>query len=98
MLCVSQGSNDNATAEGTQQYEDIDCSLVLRSIGYKSHQIDPDVPFDWRRGLIPNSEGRVLDTSGNQIPGRTVCVGVCVLKKYTYVYTCNIYHAHLRLC
>ena len=82
MLCVSQGSSDNATAEGTQQYEDIDCSLVLSSIGYKSHQIDPDIPFDQRRGLIPNNEGRVLDMSGNQILGRTVqCVWVWVCTK-----------------
>lgn len=60
---------ERAVAEGTGQYEQVDCSLVLRSIGYKSRQIDPDLPFNESRGVIVNSGGRVLDSNGQHIPG-----------------------------
>jgi ferredoxin--NADP+ reductase len=43
----------------TQEREEIGCGLVLRSIGYRGRAI-PGVPFDERRGLIPNQGGRVL--------------------------------------
>ena len=32
---------------------------VLRSIGYKSICIDPDIPFDKNQGIVPNTAGRV---------------------------------------
>ena len=60
---------ERSVAEGTGQYEQVDCSLVLRSIGYKSRQIDPGLPFDSGRGVVVNNGGRVLDTSGQHIPG-----------------------------
>ena len=60
---------DRAVAEGTGQYEQVDCSLVLRSIGYRSRQIDPGLPFDDNRGVVVNNGGRVLDSNGEHIPG-----------------------------
>jgi ferredoxin--NADP+ reductase len=36
----------------------IPCGLVLRSVGYRGVAL-PGVPFDERRGVIPNVEGRV---------------------------------------
>ena len=64
---------ERSVAEGTGQYEQVDCSLVLRSIGYKSRQIDPGLPFDSGRGVVVtqtvHNGGRVLDTSGQHIPG-----------------------------
>jgi ferredoxin--NADP+ reductase len=47
-------------ARSTGHRETIDCGLVLRSIGYKGIAI-PEVPFDERRGTIPNVAGRVVD-------------------------------------
>ena len=47
-------------ARGTGERETIECGLVLRSIGYKGIGI-PEVPFDERRGTIPNVAGRVVD-------------------------------------
>jgi ferredoxin--NADP+ reductase len=44
----------------TEETEEIDCGLVLRSIGYRGRPVD-DVPFDHRRGLIRNVGGRVCD-------------------------------------
>ena len=41
----------------------IPCGLVLRSVGYRGVPL-PGVPFDERRGTIPNDGGRVLDDGG----------------------------------
>ncbi|MCL4126007.1 UNVERIFIED_CONTAM: hypothetical protein GTU68_007327 [Idotea baltica] len=44
------------------------CGLVLRSIGYTSVKIDPSIPFDDRKGVIPNEKGRVTGhKSGSKI-------------------------------
>jgi ferredoxin--NADP+ reductase len=43
--------------------ETIDCGLVLRSIGYRGVPL-PGVPFDERRGLIRNRDGRVIEDDG----------------------------------
>ena len=56
-------------ARDSGEREEIECGLVLRSIGYKGAGLD-GVPFDPGRGLIPNEEGRVVDPdSGEQVPG-----------------------------
>jgi ferredoxin--NADP+ reductase len=47
-------------ARPTGERETFGCGLVLRSIGYKGIAI-PEVPFDERRGTIPNVAGRVVD-------------------------------------
>jgi ferredoxin--NADP+ reductase len=46
------------TAVPTDDLEVIGCGLVLRSVGYRGVAL-PGVPFDERRGVIPNEEGRV---------------------------------------
>ncbi|KAL2929101.1 NADPH:adrenodoxin oxidoreductase mitochondrial [Bienertia sinuspersici] len=52
-------------AVGTGAFEDTACGLVLKSIGYKSVPVD-GLPFDPRRGVVPNLQGRVLQsTSGD---------------------------------
>ncbi len=44
----------------TGEVEEIECGLVLRSIGYRGQPLE-DVPFDHARGLIRNLGGRVCD-------------------------------------
>lgn len=34
---------------------------MIRSIGYKTVEVDSDVPYDPATGTIPNIAGRVLD-------------------------------------
>ncbi|PQQ04787.1 hypothetical protein Pyn_23542 [Prunus yedoensis var. nudiflora] len=52
-------------AAGTGQFEGLGCGIVLKSIGYKSIPVD-GLPFDHRKGVVPNVRGRVLsDTSGD---------------------------------
>ncbi len=47
-----------AVARGTGQHDTIETGLVLRSIGYRGVPI-AGLPFDEKRGLVPNVEGRV---------------------------------------
>ena len=57
-------------ARDTGERETIECGLVLRSIGYTGVGLD-GVPFDERRGVIPNEGGRVTEPeSGEQVPGQ----------------------------
>ncbi|OWZ19090.1 NADPH:adrenodoxin oxidoreductase [Phytophthora megakarya] len=60
-----EGEANRQRAVGTGEFEDIPCNLVLRSIGYKSLPIEADVPFDTRRHVISNDQGRVVTTSSS---------------------------------
>ncbi|NXA36018.1 ADRO protein, partial [Eudromia elegans] len=59
-----QGSGDAAKAVPTGEVEELECGLVLSSIGYRSLPLDPAVPFDPQHGVIPNSSGRVRGAPG----------------------------------
>jgi ferredoxin--NADP+ reductase len=52
------GDDGQIKAVPTDEVEVIACGLVLRSVGYRGVAL-PGVPFDERRGVIPNEEGRV---------------------------------------
>lgn len=57
------------SARPTDQTEVIDCSLVLRSIGYRGSPLD-GVPFDDQRATISNVAGRVVHPDTEEaIPG-----------------------------
>lgn len=49
----------------TDHTETLPVGLVFRSIGYKGLPV-PGVPFDQRKGTIPNAQGRVVDPDKNQ--------------------------------
>jgi ferredoxin/flavodoxin---NADP+ reductase len=48
-------------ARDSGEREELECGLVLRSVGYTGLPIE-GVPFDEKRGLILNEGGRVLDS------------------------------------
>ena len=59
-------------ATDTGEREEIECGLVLRSIGYKGIGLD-GLPFDDSGGVIPNESGRVVNPeTGEQVPGQYV--------------------------
>lgn len=59
-------------SEGIGEFETIPAGLVLRSVGYKGIPLD-DVPYDKRRGTIPNDQGRVKNPeSGEHLRGEYV--------------------------
>ena len=55
-------------AKDTGAREELECGLILRSVGYTGIPIE-GVPFDESRGLILNEGGRVLDShdSGHKV-------------------------------
>jgi ferredoxin--NADP+ reductase len=53
--------NGALRAKDTGEREELECGLVLRSVGYTGIPIE-GVPFDEKRGLILNEGGRVLDS------------------------------------
>jgi len=57
------GDNGRVRAEPTGETEDVECGLVLRSIGYRGTPL-AGIPFDDRRGLIRNEDGRVVSEEG----------------------------------
>ncbi|XP_034264598.1 NADPH:adrenodoxin oxidoreductase, mitochondrial [Pantherophis guttatus] len=59
-----EGAGDSVKAVPTGEIEELRSGLIFSSIGYKSLPIDPAVPFDSKRGLIPNNSGRVLGAPG----------------------------------
>jgi ferredoxin--NADP+ reductase len=54
-------------AEATGESTTLPCDLLFRSIGYRGVPM-PGVPFDEKKGLIPNVDGRVQEDGGT-LPG-----------------------------
>jgi ferredoxin--NADP+ reductase len=59
---------DDGSAHGTGETYDLPAQLVVRSVGYRGVGL-PGVPFDSRRNVIPNVEGRVTDADGARVEG-----------------------------
>jgi ferredoxin--NADP+ reductase len=68
---LHQDEDGSLRPRPTDATEEIPCGLVFRSIGYKGVPL-PGLPFDERRGVIPNDRGRVLGEDGEPIPGEYV--------------------------
>lgn len=45
--------------ETTGEFEMIPCGLTLRSIGYRSVQIDNSIPFNSKKGCVDNINGKI---------------------------------------
>jgi ferredoxin--NADP+ reductase len=65
-----RGEDGRLSARATGAEEVLDASLVFRAIGYTGMPL-PGLPFDERRGTIPNASGRVTD-DGVPLPGTYV--------------------------
>ena len=63
MVRLERNELVDGRANGTGTLEELPCELILRSIGYLGEPV-ADVPFDPRRGVIPNDGGRVIDDDG----------------------------------
>ncbi|MFC9659515.1 FAD-dependent oxidoreductase [Nocardia sp. NPDC127606] len=61
-------SDGRVIAETTERTDDIATGLVLRSVGYRGEPV-PALPFDERSGIVPNHEGRVVDSAGTPMTG-----------------------------
>ncbi|KAF7250152.1 hypothetical protein EG68_09412 [Paragonimus skrjabini miyazakii] len=63
-LAVTPAGEQIVSRDPDSPTELLECGLVVRSIGYRSVQIDPDLPFDDKRGIILSKDmhGRVADS------------------------------------
>ena len=55
-----EGEPHKMRAIGTGAVETLACGLVFRSVGYRGTAL-PGVPFDAKRGVFPNRDGRIAD-------------------------------------
>ena len=62
-----EGGPFKTRAIGTGEFDELAGGLVFRSVGYRGVAV-PGVPFDEKRGVIPNSAGRVM-TGPSRVPG-----------------------------
>ncbi len=61
--------NGSLRPRATSEHETIPADIVFRSVGYLGVAL-PEIPFDERRGVIPNDRGRVLNgESGKPVVG-----------------------------
>ncbi|CAI8055103.1 NADPH:adrenodoxin oxidoreductase, mitochondrial [Geodia barretti] len=68
-ILILQGTWDSAKVVPTGEFEDMECDLAIRSIGYKTVRVGRDVPCDPVTGIVPNVAGRVLDRNKSYIRG-----------------------------
>jgi ferredoxin--NADP+ reductase len=62
-----EGEPSQQVARETGETEELACGILFRSIGYRGIPI-AGVPFDGRRGIFPNREGRIVEGE-RVIPG-----------------------------
>lgn len=62
------GSAFNQVATETNEYLELRCGLLFRSIGYRGVAIG-GVPFDEKRGVFPNRGGRLISNEGIDLYG-----------------------------
>lgn len=60
-----QGAPTSQTATGTGEHRELPVDMLFRSVGYRGTGVC-DLPFDDRRGVIRNREGRVVDAAGER--------------------------------
>lgn len=53
---------------GTGEIRELEVQAVYRAVGYFGSPL-PGIPFDEKRGVIPNREGQVLDDADQPLPG-----------------------------
>ena len=53
---------------GTGEIRELPIQAIYRAVGYFGSPLD-GIPFDEKRGVIPNREGQVIDDAGQQLHG-----------------------------
>ncbi|WP_067541289.1 FAD-dependent oxidoreductase [Nocardia crassostreae] len=68
------GADGAVRAEATGEAEVLETGLVLTSVGYRGVPL-PGLPFDENAGIIPNLDGRVLESAGGSVVSGTYVTG-----------------------
>ena len=64
---VLVGEAGKQKAQSSGEFFEIECDILLRSIGYKGVPFK-GLPFDDRKGVIPNDKGQVIEMDGTHVP------------------------------
>jgi ferredoxin--NADP+ reductase len=64
-------SGGDLKAEPTDEFEELPVDLVFRSVGYRGVPI-AGLPFDERKGIVPNEGGRVVTAHGSPLTAHFV--------------------------
>ncbi len=59
---------------GTGEFETIEAGMILRSVGYRGLPL-PELPYDQRKGTVPNKAGRIFDAESGNIVDRVYVAG-----------------------
>ena len=60
----------------TGSSEKLDVDLLFKAIGYRGEPV-PGVPFEERKGIVPNVDGRVVEQLGGDVRLGHYCAGWC---------------------
>ncbi|MHC5062887.1 MAG: FAD-dependent oxidoreductase [Planctomycetota bacterium] len=60
--------------KGIEEFEEVPVQLAFKAVGYRGVPV-MGVPFDERRGVIPNKDGRVLESADEPVLPRQYVVG-----------------------
>jgi ferredoxin--NADP+ reductase len=60
--------DDEGGVKGTGEIRELPIQAIYRAVGYFGSPVD-GIPFDDRRGVIPNREGQVIGDDGEQLHG-----------------------------
>ncbi len=63
--------DERENAVGTGLFETLDLQMVLRSVGYRGVALE-GLPFDAKRHVIPNQNGRITSEAGEPVAGQYV--------------------------
>ncbi len=63
------GEANHQSPQGTGESEELNCGIFFSSVGYRGLAI-PQIPFDDKKGIISNREGRVVTSLGE------ICLGL----------------------
>jgi len=65
--CRLEGAPFGQRARPTGERSELRCGIVFRCVGFRASAL-PGLPFDEARGIVPNLQGRILE-SGAPVPG-----------------------------
>jgi adrenodoxin-NADP+ reductase len=61
-----EGPPEKSVAIPTGEMEELEAGIVFKSAGYKIIPLE-GIPFDEKKGIVPNYKGKVLDNSNNEV-------------------------------
>ncbi|MFM1871393.1 MAG: hypothetical protein RL398_815, partial [Planctomycetota bacterium] len=70
------GDDGQPRPKPVEAFEELQVDLLFKAIGYKGVPV-PGVPYEPKKGIVPNRDGRVLDKDGGELSTGQYAVGWC---------------------